>query len=106
MGENVQSLRKNYVQVNIYDTIGNFAFVQPPVFLSDTIFKSTTTDSVTFLFKNVIKTAPNDNKNNDTCHQVGGKRLKYCGIIPHRAGIGGKKEKDKRQRSGCLIYKK
>jgi len=54
------------VQVNIYDTIGNFAFVQPPVFLSDTIFKSTTTDSAIFLFQNVIKTTPNDNKNNDT----------------------------------------
>jgi hypothetical protein len=54
------------VQVNIYDSIGNFSFVQPPIFLSDTIFKSTTSDSATFIFKNVIKTSPSDNKNNDT----------------------------------------
>jgi hypothetical protein len=55
------------VQVSVYDSsIGNFNFVQPPIFLSDTIFKSTTTDSATFLFKNIIKTTPTDNKNNDT----------------------------------------
>jgi len=61
---NLSSTRN--VQVNIYDTIGNFSFVQPPIFLSDTIFKSTTTDSAIFLFQNVIKTTSNDNKNNDT----------------------------------------
>ena len=48
-----------------YNLIGNFAFL-PPILLSDTIFKSTTTDSAIFLFRNVIKTTPNDNKNNDT----------------------------------------
>ncbi|HJN64351.1 MAG TPA: T9SS type A sorting domain-containing protein [Flavobacteriales bacterium] len=61
---NLSSTRN--VQVNIYDSIGNFSFVQPPIFLSDTIFKSTTSDSATFIFKNVIKTSPSDNKNNDT----------------------------------------
>ncbi|MBC8265736.1 MAG: T9SS type A sorting domain-containing protein [Flavobacteriales bacterium] len=61
---NLSSTRN--VQISVYDSIGNFEFVQPPVFLSDTIFKSGTTDSATFLFKNVIKTAPSDNKNNDT----------------------------------------
>ncbi len=60
---NLSSTRN--VQVDNYNSIGNFAFVQPPVFLSDTIFKSTTTDSAIFLFRNVINN-PNDNKNNDT----------------------------------------
>ena len=41
-------------------------FVQPPVFLSDTIFVSPSLDSVTFCFMNVIKSKPGDNKNNDT----------------------------------------
>tara|TARA_B100001105_G_scaffold231667_1_gene204536 strand:- start:702 stop:2528 length:1827 start_codon:yes stop_codon:yes gene_type:complete len=78
---NLSSTRN--VQVNIYDTIGNFAFVQPPVFLSDTIFKSTTTDSVTFLFKNVIKTAPNDNKNNDTLSHL----LKFNSHFSYDDGV-------------------
>ena len=54
------------VQVGVYDSIGNFLFIQPPVFLSDTIFQSTTSDSVTFLFQNVIKTSLSDYKQNDT----------------------------------------
>ena len=57
---NLSSTRN--VQVNIYDSIGNFSFVQPPIFLSDTIFKSTTSDSATFIFKNVIKTTIKNTK--------------------------------------------
>jgi len=61
---NMSSTRN--VQVDEYNSIGNFIFVQPPVFLSDTIFKSISADSAIFIFKNVIKTTPSDNKNNDT----------------------------------------
>ena len=54
------------VQVEIYDSIGNFDFIQPPVVLQDTIFKSSSTDSAIFLFKNVIKTSIADFNQNDT----------------------------------------
>lgn len=55
------------VQIADYDSIGNYTFSQPPVFLSDTIFESNlSADSAVFLFKNVIKTTPNDRKENDT----------------------------------------
>ena len=54
------------VQVGIYDSIGNFDFLQPPVYLSDTIFKSNSADSATFLFKNLIETSIADYNQNDT----------------------------------------
>ena len=54
------------VQVGIYDSIGNFNFLQPPVYLSDTIFKSNSMDSATFLFKNLIETSIADYNQNDT----------------------------------------
>ena len=54
------------VQVGIYDSIGNFDFLQPPVYLSDTIFKSNSVDSATFLFKNLIETSIADYNQNDT----------------------------------------
>jgi hypothetical protein len=60
---------ENSNQIEHYPYLGNLSStrnVQVPIFLSDTIFKSTTSDSATFIFKNVIKTSPSDNKNNDT----------------------------------------
>tara|TARA_E500000331_G_scaffold357733_1_gene420633 strand:- start:468 stop:2294 length:1827 start_codon:yes stop_codon:yes gene_type:complete len=55
------------VLVGDYDSIGNFNFVQPPVYLSDTIFKSNSTDSATFLFRNLIEPGSlTDYNQNDT----------------------------------------
>ena len=55
---------RNY-NIQDYSTIGNFSH-NPIVLIDDSKFISTQADTVIFKMQHIIKTTPNDNKNNDT----------------------------------------
>ncbi|MAW21706.1 MAG: hypothetical protein CMD16_04865 [Flavobacteriales bacterium] len=54
-----------------YDLTGNFSFTNPPIDIQSNVFTSfQTSDTTTFIIKNIINTAPSDNKSNDTLNHM------------------------------------
>ena len=58
------------VTVYNYDSIGVFSFEKPSVTVSKSVFDSNTPDSVSFTIQQIIGTANNDNKLNDTLYRT------------------------------------
>tara|TARA_B100001758_G_C18416906_1_gene620854 strand:- start:13115 stop:14899 length:1785 start_codon:yes stop_codon:yes gene_type:complete len=54
-----------------YNLIGNFSFTNPPIDIQSNVFTSFQPfDSTTFIVKNILNTAPSDNKCNDTLNHT------------------------------------
>ena len=56
---------RNYDSIQDYSIIGNYSH-DPIVLIDDSKFISSQTDTAIFKMQHIIKTTPNDNKNNDT----------------------------------------
>ena len=53
-----------------YDSIGNFSFENPPVYINPNVFPSNFSDSTEFLIQHIIGTGSSDLKTNDTIYNL------------------------------------